>query len=166
MQKIGFSDCRYIMIQRIQTLYLLIIVALTTATLFVPLATVRIDADFYSFEASGLNTMTKPSELVYPTWALMVLPAAITIIASITIFLYKKRMLQIRFCIFNAFLLIGFYGLFAYFIWRMTGISDSFSFNVRIALPFPLICLILDYLAIRNIGADEILVRSLNRLRK
>ena len=35
----------------------------------------------------------------------------------------------------------------------------------KIALTFPFISLILNYLAIRNIGADEALVRSLDRLR-
>jgi len=155
------------MIQRIQTVYLLAIVAFITATLFMPLSTIQIDNMFYLFDSSGLNTLTTPSELVYPAWALMVLSVLIIIIAFITIFLYKKRMLQIRLCIFNAFLLIGFYGLFAFFLWKISGITGIFRFSsVRLALAFPFICLIFDYLAIRNIGADETLVRSLNRLRK
>ena len=154
------------MIQRIQTVFLLAIVALTTATFFMPFAIIQLDNMFYSFDASGLNTLTSPSELVYPTWALMVLSAVIALVAFFTIFLYKKRMLQIRLCVFNAFLLIGFYGLFAFFLWKIAGMAGDFHFNVRLALPFPLICLILDYLTIRRIGADEILIRSLNRLRK
>jgi hypothetical protein len=97
----------------------------------------------------------------------MVLLTIIIVIAFVSIFLYKKRMLQIRLCVFNAFLLIGFYGLFAFFLWKMSATPDIFRFsNVRLALSFPFISLILDYLAIRNIGADETLVRSLNRLRK
>jgi len=155
------------MIQRIQTVYLLAIVALITAMLFMPLAIIQMDDLFYSFDGSGLNTLVKPSELVYPVWALMVLLVIIIIIAFTTIFLYKKRMVQIRLCIFNALLLIGFYGLFAFFLWKMTASSEFFRFgSVRLALSFPFISLILDYLAIRNIGADETLVRSLNRLRK
>ena len=155
------------MIQRIQTLYLLIIAGLAMAMLFMPLATVRFDNQFFFVDASGMNAMTTPSELVYPAWGLMALSAAITIIAFITIFLYKKRMLQIRLCIYNAFLLIGFYGYFAYVLYNIAGLPGNYMFgNVRIALAFPLICLILDYLAIRNIGADETLVRALSRLRK
>ena len=155
------------MIQRIQTVYLLVIAAINTVMLFMPLAIVQLDNVFYSYDASGLNTLTTPSELAYPTWALMALPVLVAIIALISTFLYKKRMLQIRCCIFNAMLLIGFYGLFAFFLWKMSESSGIFHFaNVRLALAFPLICLILDYLAIRNIGADETLVRSLNRLRK
>ena len=155
------------MIQRIQTVYLLAIVALTAAMLFMPLAIVQIDDKFFSLDSSGLNTLATPSELVYPVWALMVLLAIIIMIAFIAIFLYKKRILQIRLCIFNAFLLVGFYGLFAFFLWKISGTPGIFRFsNIRLAMVFPFISLILDYLAIRNIGADETLIRSLNRLRK
>ena len=155
------------MIQRIQTVFLLVIVALITAMLLMPLAIIQIDTMFYSYDASGLKTLTTPSELIYPAWSLMALLAIIIILAFSTIFLYKKRMLQIRFCVFNVILLIGFYGLFAFFLWKMSGTFETFRFaNVRLALVFPLISLILYYLAIRKIGADEMLIRSLNRLRK
>jgi len=155
------------MIQRIQTVFLLAIVALITAMLFMPLAIIQMDSIFYSFDVSGLNTLTSPSELVYPAWALMALSFIMIILAFITIFLYKKRMLQIRLCVFNAILLISFYGLFAFFLWRLSATPGIFHFSsVRLALAFPFISLILDFLAIRNIGADETLVRSLNRLRK
>ena len=155
------------MIQRIQTVYLLIIAALITAMLFMPLAIIQIDTIFYAFDASGLNTMTTPSELIYPAWSLMALLVIIIILAFSSIFLYKKRMLQIRFCVFNVLLLIGFYGLFAFFLWKISAAPGIFRFsNVRLALVFPFISLILSYLAIRKIGADEMLIRSLNRLRK
>lgn len=153
------------MIQRIQTVYLLLIVALTVATLFLPLALLQIGDQFFSFDATGLNTMVAQPELVYPTWGLLVLTAAIALIALFTIFLFRKRVLQIRLCIFNALLMLGFYGLFAFFAWSIDGQMEITSMAMKIALSFPLISLILCYLAIRNIGADEALVRSLERLR-
>ena len=148
------------MLQRIQTVYLLIIVALMVATLFLPLAMFQAGDQFYSFDATGISTIAATPELVYPTWGLFALTAVISILALVTIFLFKKRMLQIRLCIFNGILMLGFYGLFAFFVWVLKD-----RLNVKIALSFPLISLILDYLAIRNIGADEALVRSLDRLR-
>ncbi|MDR1332581.1 MAG: DUF4293 domain-containing protein [Tannerella sp.] len=154
------------MIQRIQTVYLLVITALTVAMLFLPLAVIQSGDTFYTFDASGMSTMTTPAELVYPAWALMALACIISLLALATVFLYKKRVLQIRLCIFNAILMIAFYGLFAFFVWKVAGEqTETFRFSVRIALSFPLIALIFDYLAIRNIGADEVLIRSLNRLR-
>ncbi len=135
-------------------------------TLFLPLATLGIGNDFCTFDVTGLSTDAgERSELIYPAWALLVLAAVIALIAMVTIFLFRKRILQIRLSIFNALLMLGFYGLFIYQLWDIKQIVDTFSFSGKIALTFPLISLILDYLAIRNIGADEILVRSLDRLR-
>ena len=105
-------------------------------------------------------------ELIYPAWAMFILVAVIALLALITIFLYRKRMLQIRLCIFNAFLMIGFYCLFAFYVHVIKQqIGSEISMSIKFALSFPLINIVLDYLAIRNIGADEALIRSLNRLR-
>ena len=153
------------MIQRIQTVYLLIVSALNLAVVFLPLAVIQSGEAFYSFDASGMSTTEVPRELVYPTWALMVLSAIISLLALVTVFLYKKRILQIRLCVFNTLLIIGFYALFAFSLWKIAAVSESFHFSMRIAVAFPLVSLILNYLAIREIGADEALVRSLDRLR-
>lgn len=153
------------MLQRIQTVYLLIIVVLTIATLFLPLAVWHTGGEFFSFDASGVSSVGDQPELIYPTWSLFILTAAIALIALITIFLYKKRILQIRLRVFNALLMLGFYGLFAFLAWIIKDQLSDAAVSVKIGLCFPLINLILDYLAIRNIGADEALVRSLDRLR-
>ena len=153
------------MIQRIQTVYLLIITILTVLMLFFSLATIQAGGVFYTFDATGVSTVATQPELIYPTWGLFALTTIIALLALITIFLYKKRVLQIRFCVFNAILLVGFYGVFAFFAWTLKGQMGMDQFLVKFPLVFPLVCLILDYLAIRNIGADEALVRSLERLR-
>ena len=153
------------MLHRIQTVYLLIIVALMVATLFLPLAMLQAGDQFYSFDATGVSTIAAEPELVYPTWGLFALTAVISILALFTIFLFKKRILQIRLCVFNAILMLGFYALFGFFVWILKEELAGAALSVKIALSFPVIALILDYLAIRNIGADEALVRSLDRLR-
>lgn len=153
------------MLQRIQTVYLLIIVALIVAMLFLPLAVLQAGDQFLSFDATGISTMTAQPELIYPTWGLFALTAIVALLSLFTIFLFKKRMLQIRLCIFNAILMLGIYGMFAFFIWNLKGQMADVTLNLKIALAFPIVGVILDYLAIRNIGADETLVRSLDRLR-
>lgn len=153
------------MLQRIQTVYLLIIVALMTAILFLPLAVLQSGDQLFTFDAFGVSTMDAQAELVYPTWGLFALDVIILLLAFWTIFLFKKRILQIRLCVFNAILMLGFYALFAFFYWNLSDQKETLSLHLKIALSFPLISLILDYLAIRNIGADEALVRSLDRLR-
>ena len=153
------------MLQRIQTVYLLLIVVLTITTLFLPLAVLQAGNDLFSFDASGVSTLMGEPELIYPTWGLFALTAIIAIVALVTIFLFKRRILQIRLCVFNALLMLGFYGFFAYLAYNFTSSFEGMSWSVRFGLAFPLVNLILDYLAIRNIGADEALVRSLDRLR-
>ena len=153
------------MLQRIQTVYLLLIVVLTITTLFLPLAVLQAGNDLFSFDASGVSTLMGEPELIYPTWGLFALTAIIAIVALVTIFLFKRRILQIRLCVFNALLMLGFYGFFAYLAYNFTSSFEGMSLSVRFGLAFPFVNLILDYLAIRNIGADEALVRSLDRLR-
>ena len=153
------------MIQRIQTVYLLIVVALLVATLFMPLAVFQQGDALLSLKAMGLSTMVGEPEMVYSTWGLFVVTLMIAIIAFVTIFLFKNRVLQIRLCVFNAILMLGFYGFFAFLAYNIKGDFEGATMSVKFGLSFPLISLILDYLAIRNIGADEALVRSLDRLR-
>ncbi|MDR1258660.1 MAG: DUF4293 domain-containing protein [Tannerellaceae bacterium] len=156
------------MLQRIQTVYLLIIAGLAVAMMFLPLAVLQRGSEHYILGVFGV-TEAAPSqpELIYPVWGLFVLTAIIALLAVVTAFLYKNRIRQIRICVFNAIVMIGFYGFFAFLIYGvMKREIDDLSVSVQIALSFPLISLILDYLAIRNIGADEVLVRSVERLRK
>lgn len=152
------------MLQRIQTVYLLLVALLMVAVLLMPLGVLEGAGAAYLFDVTGVRTVGEPSELIYPVWALFALTAAIALLALVSIFLYKKRLLQIRLSVFNAILLVGFYALFGFFVYTFKQ-SVEVTFGVKIALGFPLIALVFDYLAIRNIGADEMLVRSLDRLR-
>lgn len=152
------------MIQRIQTVYLLAIVALSTAMLFMPLATLQIGSEVFILELSRMSALNLPVGLVNPAWAILFLPALCAMLAFITIFLYKNRKMQIRFCIYNAILFVVFYGLCAFFYWKLTRLSGDYQLP-GIAFVFPFICLILNYLATNRIRADEALIRSLHRLR-
>lgn len=151
--------------QRIQTVYLLLVAGLLLSLFFLPLAILKSGNTFYSFDVFGLNTLMGEKELVYPTWGLAALTAISLLVALITIFLYKKRILQIRLTIFNSILLLCFYGLFAFMIYVFKGNMTDLNMSVKFAMAFPAVCIVLNYLAIRNIGADEALVRSLERLR-
>jgi hypothetical protein len=76
--------------------------------------------------------------------------------------MYKKRIRQIRVAVFTIVLLLGLFGIFFYFTYAgFEGAKVAF----KIPVAFPLIAIILDYLAIRAIGKDEALIRSLNRIR-
>jgi hypothetical protein len=85
------------------------------------------------------------------------------IIPAISLFLYKKRMLQMRFNIFNSILLVALQGFIVYYIVSNTGQETKFIFTIQSV--FPVISLILSIMAIRKILRDEILIQSLNRIR-
>ena len=155
------------MIQRIQTVYLLIVAGLFISLLFLPLAVIQSGSDLYSFDVTGLSTMTQPAELAVPTWALMALAAIIALATFFIIFMYKKRILQIRLCVFNTIIIVGFCALFGFYLWQFgkSPALPEMKISMKIWAAFPLISIILNYLAIRSIGVDEALIRSLNRLR-
>ena len=155
------------MIQRIQTVYLLLVSALFTALLFLPLADISSGAATYKLEVAGLQTTTTPVAMAYSTWSLFALAALITLLSVIVIFLYKKRIRQLRICIFNTFLIIGFCALVGFYLWQFKNSPDLPNCQVflRFWAAFPVVSLIFNYLAIRNIGADEAMIRSLERLR-
>ena len=98
----------------------------------------------------------------YAPWALFAILLVVAVLAFGTIFLFKKRMLQIRLTIFSSVVLIGYYlALVAYIF--MLAENTSFTPSWTFCLPF--VGIILNWLAIRGIGADEALVKAYDRLR-
>lgn len=149
------------MIQRIQTVYLLIVVALLITSMCLPLGSFIDSAGTtYIFTPLSIN-VGDASFSSYGFFCILLLSA---IIALTTIFLYKNRMLQIRFSIFNTILLIGFYLALVAFYFILQSKLEA-TFRVHWALCLPLICIILNYLAMRAIGKDEVLVKATDRLR-
>lgn len=155
------------MIQRIQTLYLLLVVVLTTFTFFSSIAglqNVQLGI-IYEMNYQGLFEKTTSGKILLAnTWMLTALMALIPILACMTILLFKKRLLQIRLIIFNIVLMAGFYGLMFIYLWQYGKTLDAKMF-VKISAAFPLVSIILSTLAIRAIGKDEALIKSLNRIR-
>ncbi len=69
-----------------------------------------------------------------------------------------------RFCVFNTILMVAFYATFGYFWWNMCKATDAVV-SMKATLALPLIAIVLNVIAIRKILQDEILVRSLDRIR-
>lgn len=152
------------MIQRIQSVYLLIVTGLLIAAMCLPLGKF-IAADGvteYVFKPLGVIMTDEASNSTWGLFGMLLLSA---IIAFCTIFLFKNRMLQIRMTIFNSILLIGYYVTFFVFRSMLMDDLDATSFQLGWALCLPAISIILNYLSFRGIYSDEIRVRSLNSLR-
>ena len=153
------------MIQRIQTIFLLFATALIGFMLFSPIAKIVRKADEVLFEL-GFKGLTGIDDLSssFNSLPMSILIAICLAICIITIFLYKKRMLQIRLCIGNIVLLIGLEGLMFYYVRAAQQALDGIA-SYTIVFIFPLVAAILVFLALRGIARDEALVKSLNRLR-
>ncbi|MCE5178075.1 MAG: DUF4293 domain-containing protein [Porphyromonadaceae bacterium] len=151
------------MLQRIQTLFLLLAAAAMLVASVTPLAFFMYNEDKVVFEAIGiyLNEVLNDS-----TWGLFALGMVSSVLSLITVFLYKQRMLQIRLSVFNAMLMIGFYLYFGFILYNLFPVENLAFQKVGVGLIMPVIAIILTILAIRKIGADEALIKSLNRLRK
>jgi hypothetical protein len=151
------------MLQRIQSVFLLLAAAAMLTASVTPLAVFFYNADRAVFEAMGVYLN---GELNDSTWGLFVIGAAGSALALFTVFLYKYRMLQIRFSIFNIVLMVGFYLYFGFIVYQLASAEELHFQKAGIGIIMPVIAIIFTILAIRRIGADEALVRSLNRLRK
>lgn len=151
-----------IMIQRIQTVYLFLITVLSTITAAFPVAGLTSKAEKlrYILDFKGISG----DNFHMSSWALTALAFAIPVIALLTIFLYKKRLLQIRLTIINTILMAGYYGLLFIYLWQASKQINA-DWYLEVIAAFPLICIILNFMSIRAIGKDEALVKSLNRIR-
>lgn len=155
------------MIQRIQSVYLLLVTALMAVTLFAPLAWFALEAGEFSLYAFALENAA--GEAVQSTVYLGVLLALACALPFLTIFLYKRRLLQIRLCVVELVLLLGatvMEGVY-YFLCRrfFDALSSVHMQGFRLSIALPLVCMLFAYLAARAIFRDELLVRAADRIR-
>ena len=147
------------MIQRIQTIYIFFAVVITALLLTLDFAELAVDGQLYVFNAKGIIS---DGQILFDGLPVMGFIGLITLLHLVIIFLYKKRIRQIRFLSFTIILLLGLVGVMFYFLYAaFVGAEIVF----KIPVVFPVLAVILDYLAIRSIGKDEALIRSLNRIR-
>jgi hypothetical protein len=155
------------MIQRIQSVYLLAASVLMSVMLFQPLAEIAADGrGIYSVWSRGWYlTGGGEDELAMATWPVFILVGVLALLPLINIFLYRKRKLQLRISVYSIILAFGLIGLiYYYFVIGFRQLDDP-DFAIRFPLLVPVIFIILIYLAFRGIRKDEILVRSLDRIR-
>ena len=155
------------MIQRIQTVYLLLATILMSLTLFLPLATIWCGADevvVKAFSISGTLGFDAP----LPIYLGAVLSVA-TLLPFVIIFLFKKRLTQIRLCVSVIVLLLGSAAMIALYCYRLYTLLMAMMQEGHLTIGFasimPVVAIIFVALAIRGIAKDEALVRSLDRIR-
>ncbi len=155
------------MLQRVQTVYLLAATVLMSLMLFLPLAEIAAEGrGIYQVLSKGWYiTGGVTAELAMATWPVFILALVLALLPLINLFLYRSRKLQIRICIYSIILAFGLIGLIYYYFVVGFRQLDEPAYALRFPLVLPAIFIILIYLAFRGIRKDEILVRSLDRIR-
>ena len=158
------------MLQRIQSIYLAIVVIACIMLFFFPLANFYDELrGNYKFFIYGIKSMDPEPKVVFNlffTIPLIFLAVASFIFAVSTIFLFKNRQLQIRLCAFNILtnivLVMVIFFFYATKIKAMTAIEPEYNYT---GMALPLVSLLFLILANQAIRKDEALVRSADRLR-
>jgi Na+/H+-translocating membrane pyrophosphatase len=137
------------MLQRIQTLFLL-------------LAAVALGALLFFHWGNVYDTQICPKHLfnIVALFPNILLSVGI-LLSIVTIFFYKKRKTQILLCNVNIFLIVCFYVSYTSFY----GLVDLSNYYFVTPIVLPLVALIFIFLAKKHIKKDEKLVRSLDRIR-
>ena len=125
------------MIQRIQSVYLFLVAVCAVVCLCMPVGHFHQDgigiADFYNLWL----TMADGARVFAP-WAMFVLLVLAAFTSFAAIFLFKRRMFQVRLSVFGVFV----------YVFKSRYDAD---FTLSWTAAFPAVGLILDYLAFRNI---------------
>ncbi len=153
------------MIQRIQSIYLSIVTLLTASLFYLKFVALSTQETLYSMYYNGIFVgESNTGKLVTDMMAFTILLITGVIVSIITIFLHKRRLLQIRVAALNIGLQLGLTGLI-YFFTRSVGKEIEVVYSFQYPVVFPLISVVLLIMAIKAIGKDEALIRSLDRIR-
>jgi len=150
------------MIQRIQTLYLLAVVALGVALIWQPVVQLVTPEEAETLQVWELSALGGAP--LQGLWGLLLTTILIPVLALVDIFLYKKRLLQARLNIFTIMLCLGYYGVLAIYIWQAK-LALGVEWHILPCASFPLVCMVLTLMATRRILKDEALVRAADRIR-
>ena len=150
------------MIQRKQSVFPLLAFIASAVCLAMPLGSFEPQAMGVDFKMYNL-LVTLGSGPDYSVCGLFGLLSISSIISLATIFMYKNRKLQARFCVINLFVLIAWYIVFGAMTRNV--MSADTTFHISFAACLPAVSTILNFMARAGIIHDENLVKAADRIR-
>jgi len=154
------------MIQRIQSLYLLLATALLAVAIFTPIA--AFTGGGTELTLSAFRLADTAGEYVESTLWMGILLSLSAVLPFVTIFLYRHRPLQIRLCGVELVLLVGDIVFMAIYYLLAERVVETAAFSasaIRFGAIMPAAAFVFVALAMRATFRDELLVRSLDRIR-
>lgn len=151
------------MIQRIQTVYLLIASILLIVCACLPIGTFYPDAMGAPAEMYNLSIISEDAGWNFSVCGLFALLAVSTVNSVVTIFRYNNRKQQIRNCLVSILILLIW--IILYVVLGYVVGMDNMLFKFDYPAVLPLLSIVCLWLARRAIIADENLIRSVDRIR-
>ena len=161
------------MIQRIQTLFLILYIGALVFTFFFPVwQKISLNDETNSIEIivtgyiSGVDFNNGDTSVLYDNFIISGLVIISCIVAAFSIFSYKNRLNQIKLGALNSFitsLLIIYFLYDIFYNAQYININDKISFLISFYLIF--LAIFFNFLANRFIRKDELLVRESERIR-
>lgn len=152
------------MIQRIQSVYLLIAAATSLIALYLPFvhfSSLINEVLLHAFHYTDIDGVALPD--IGNTASIGILFIISALFSIYTIFLYKKRPLQMRICVYNVVINIG--ALVQIFLYSRYASHEGVDIQIKSGSIIPLITAVILMMALWSIRKDEKLVKSLDRLR-
>lgn len=156
------------MIQRIQSVYLFLVTVLMSFMIFLPLASLGLrDGQSVVFYSYGVNKYItqENAEMINRTLPILLLVCLTGLISFVNIFQFGKRVIQMRICLLNILLLAILFLLVLLYYHMVKSSLPVGDRTMKLPGIFPVLGIVLTFLAYRNIHEDEILVQSYDRLR-
>jgi hypothetical protein len=151
--------------QRIQTLFLVLVVVSMLVSFFLPIWMVSngtTEMQLYPLHFSTIENGVKTTQY-FPFSLMAILMAAAATIAIMEIMRFDNRMTQVKLGTLNSLVLAMVLGSVVYFYNQVTNQYGFGKFGISIWVPF--IGVACNWLAIRFIRKDEKLVRDSDRIR-
>ena len=153
------------MLQRVQSIYILMAAVMLAGFLFLPIAElVNIKFQIFSLKLTETVLINDQSFLYLTSKILKITVWVIFSLIISTLFLFKARNTQFKLSVLSIILLIILNVAELYFL-NYFKLESGFRVYYKLPFVFPLIGAIFLYLATRGIKKDEKLVRSYDRLR-
>ncbi len=151
------------MIQRKQTVYLLLAIVLTVVCLCLPVGRFLPEGMGLGSEMYNLWIVDKATNVTTcSVWALFAILLITCPIALVAVFSFNNRKQQARYCLFNVLLYVGWYIVYVVFGLTMGGAA---KFHPSFAACLPFVAFVLTLLARKGVNDDEKLVRAADRIR-
>ncbi len=156
------------MLQRIQSLYLVLVVLFAFLFLFFPIGSFRFNGETVAIALAGSNIATENFVGAYASmyrYALYALLLVVVVFTINIIFKYNRRLYQIRMGKINILFHLVLLVLSFFYLDHLRASLPESTLSYGPSIFFPLVSLFLILLANRYILKDEKLVRAADRIR-